>query len=287
MKLRSLVITLLGLLTAFGCRDKVPTSVSPMNNSGKFVTGNLIIGQEDIPFDSLSIHIGAQTVRAGELVEANLINVWSDEHFHRTGRVPVCPTDDPYATLIVELDKTQNLNLYWKTEVGSLQDIYLERYYRDFKCLPIVVANRGPRKDYVVDMKQGPQAQAFLYTDQDSNQDCLYYGFVHQDENLPPSSIFVSYIQKPALAAHCCRLPTNLSTLNKNVTALLLDITQDQETAKLYLLENTSTNPRLIAEDLQAQSLQLPAEPIEFPTFRIQSEVRRYGYRLPNIKDLE
>lgn len=287
MKLLTLVIALLGLLTAFGCRYEAPTSVSPMNNSGKFVTGNLIIEQEAVPFDSLSIHIGAQTVRAGYLVEANLINVWTDEHFHLTGRVPACPTDDPYATLIVELDKTQNLNLYWKTEVGSLKDIYLEQYYRNFMCLPIVVANRGPRKDYVVDMKQGPQAQSFLCTDHDSNLDCLYYGFVHQDENLPPSSIFVSYIQKPALAAHCCKLPTNLSTLNKNVSALFLVFAQDDETARLYLLEDTSTNPRIIAEDLQEQRIQLPLEHTDFPTFRIQSEVRRYGYRLPNIKDLE
>ena len=287
MKLLSLVIALLGLLTAIGCRYEVPTKVSPMNNSGKFVTGTMVVGEESIPFASLSIHIGAQKIRAGDLVEANLINVWSDEHFHLTNRVPVCPTDDPYATLIVELDKTQNLNLYWKTEVGSLKDIYLEQYYRNFKCLPIVVANHGPRKDYVIRWKQGPQAQAFLYTDHDSNQDRLYYGFVHQDETLPPSSIFVSYIQKPALAAHCCKLPTNLSTLNKNVSALFLVFAQDDETARLYLLEDTSTNPRIIAEDLQEQRIQLPLEHTAFPTFRIQSEVRRYGYRLPNIKDLE
>lgn len=281
------VVIALLFISAVGCRHEVQTSVSPMNNSGKFVTGTMVVGEESIPFASLSIHIGDQKIRAGDLVEANLINVWTDEHFQLTGRVPPCPTDDPYATLIVELDRTQNLNLYWKTEVGSLKDIYLEQYYRNFMCLPIVVANRGPRKDYVVDMKQGPQAQAFLYTDHDSNQDRLYYGFVHQDETLPPSSIFVSYIQKPALAAHCCKLPTNLSTLNKNVSALLLVFAQDDETARLYLLENTSTNPRIIAEDLQAQRIQLPLEHTDFPTFRIQSEVRRYGYRLPNIKDLE
>lgn len=287
MKLLKFTIAILSLLTATGCRYEAITSVAPINNSGQFVTGTITVAQESIPFASLSIHIGAQRIDPGDLVEANLIDVWSDEHFHLTGKVPACPTEDPYATLIIELDSTRNLNLYWKTEVRTLADVHLEQYYRNFKCLPIVVTNHGPRKDYVIRWKQGPYSQAFLYTDHDSNRNRIYYGFVHQDENLPHSSIFVTYVQEPALSAHCCKLPTNLSTLNKNVTALLLDITQDQEMAKLYILENTSTNPRLIAADLHAQRIQLPTDYTEFPTFRIQSEVRKYGYRLPNIKDLE
>lgn len=287
MKPIYLVYAVISILAAVGCHMDVPTAVSPINNSGKFVTGTIVIRSEQIPFASLSNYAGFEKFQTGDTVEANIVDVWSDQRLHLTSKVPPCPTDDPYPTLLVELDKTQNLKVYWKTEVGFLQDIHLKQYYRNFNCLPIVVANHSPRKDYLIKMKQGSYSYRFQHTDSDANGDSLYYGFLHQGEGLPEGVIFVSYVQGPVLETTFCKLPTNIKDLNPDVTALFLDITKDQEFAKLFLLKGTSTNPRLIAADYQSQFLPLPQAYTEFKTFRTNSEVRKYGFRLPDSADLE
>jgi hypothetical protein len=273
--------------TLCGCRYQEPTNVSPINNSGKMVHGTLVIGQEHIPFAHLSNYAGVEKFEAGDLVEANLFDLWTGIPFQLRSKIPPRPTDDSFMTLLVELDKKLCLNVSWKTKPGSLEDIHFERFNASFECLPIVVANHGPRRGYLVRLKQGSDSYAFYRTEYNEQLEALNYGFILQGSEVDEGLLFVSYVGGPVLETNYFRLPNDLQSASPGVSALFIQVDQDKDVAKLYVLNNTSQNPRSVADELKDGKIELPATYIEVQSGRIDKEIRRDGFRLPDISLIE
>jgi hypothetical protein len=53
------------------------------------------------------------------------------------------------------------------------------------------------------------------------------------------------------------------------------------------VLNNTSQNPRSVADELKDGKIELPATYIEVQSGRIDKEIRRDGFRLPDISLIE
>lgn len=275
------------LILFIGCRYQEPTNVSPINNSGKMIHGTLYIGQEQIPFAHLSNYAGLEKLEAGELVDAHLFDLWTGIPFRLSSTIPPRPADDPSMTLLIELDKKMCLNVSWKTKPGSLEDIHIEQYCTSFACIPLIIANNGKRRDYVVRLKQGAHSYAFYRTEYNERLEALNYGFLLQGSDVEEGLLFVSYVGGTVLETNYFRLPNDLQSISLGISALFIQIDQDKDIARIYVLENTSQNPRIVAHDLKDSKVVLPPNYIEVKSGEINKEVRRNGFRLPDISLFE
>jgi hypothetical protein len=279
-------LLLLCLSIVLGCRQKEPTNVSPINNSARLLHGTLTIGNESIPFDHLSNYAGYETFAGGETLHAELTDLWSNETFTLTSTIPPCPSDDPYITLLVEVDKNLNLDAKWKSETRDLESIHFSQYSNSFNCLPIVVKNDGNRKDFVIRIRQDEYSYALRRNETESNDDMLYYGFLHRGKQIVRNNILISYNKGPTLETTIASIPIDTLSENQDISAVYVYLNQEMNTAMIHFLHRTTNNPRDLAESIKINREIIPLEFLEVTTSKIDKEFRRLDFRLPDLEEL-
>lgn len=283
--LKTTIMVLL-LTTLAGCGYQEPTNISPINNSGRLLFGDLTVGDENLPFAHLSSHAGHAKIHGGERVRAELTDLWSGENFILSSIVPACPSDDPYLTLLVELDGELNLRARWKSDSLDLESIHLKKFSDDFDCIPIVVRNEGNRNDFIIRVKQDVYSYALRSSDADLGQNQLHYGFLQTGKKFSNNRILISYNRDATLETTVLDIPLDKLPLRQANSAIYVHINQESTNAKVYLLNCPPSTPRQVAENLQIHSDLIHEEYIEINTLRIQKEYRRHDFRLPDLQEL-
>jgi hypothetical protein len=278
-------VLILCLFFVFGCRHKEPTNVSPINNSGRLLYGNLSIGNEHIPFAHLSNYAGYEKFTGGETLNAELTDLWSNETFTLTSTIPPCPSDDPHTTLLVEVDKTLNLIAKWKSETRDLESIHFAEYSTYFNCLPIIIRNDGNRRDFVIRIRQDKYSYVLRRTETDSINDAINYGFLQRGKQLMRNTILVSYNKGPTLETTIASIPIDSLSENPDISAVYVYMNQETETAKVYFLRRTPNSPRDVAESIQNNPEIIPLEFLEVETSKSDKEFRRLDFRLPDLEE--
>lgn len=284
---RHIILSILCVANILGCRHQDPTNVTPINNSGKMVYGTIKIGQEEIPFSHLSNYTGIEKFDAGDIVVADLIDLWTGERILLRGTIPTQPNVDPDVTLLVEVNKNRELKISWLVAPGTFQDIHFRQFQSSFKCIPLVVANHGRRRGYLVRVKQGTSSYAFFHMDHDDRFNAFNYGFLQQGSDVANGLLCVSYVDTSTLETLCFKLSNDIQSNNPDISGLFLDIDQDQELAKLFLLKNTVTNPRELANDLKEGNLKLPSSFVEITPYKTDKKLRDDKFRLPDLSLFE
>lgn len=284
--LKTPLLLLICLLSA-GCEHVEPTNISPINNSGRLLFGDLTVGDENLPFAHLSSHAGYTKLRGGESVCAQLTDLWSGEEFIVTSIVPPWPSDDPYLTLLIEVDGNLNLHTNWKTDTLDLETIHMRQYSGFFKCIPIIVRNDGNREDVIVRIKQDSYSYALRSTDTEFGKNQLHYGFLLAGEDFSSSKLLVSYNKSSILETTVLTIPSDKIPLKQSSLAVYVLINEDTSTGKLYLIDCPLNIPRQIATDLQLNPGLVPEECIQMDSIRIQKEFRRLDFRLPDLQELQ
>lgn len=287
MTLKYTILSILCVATFSGCRHQSPTNVTPINNSGKMVYGTIKIGQEEIPYSHLSNYTGVENFQAGDPVAANLIDLWTGERILLRGTIPIRSNSDPDVTLLVELNKNLELNISWLDAPGTFQDIHFRQFQSSFTCIPLVVANHGKRRGFLVRVKQGTSSYAFFHMDHDDRFNTFNYGFLQQGSEVANGLLCVSYVDASTLETFCFKLSNDIQSKNPDISGLFLAIDQDKEFAKLFFLKNTTTNPRELANDLKEGKLKLPSSFVELTPYKTDKKLRDDKFRLPDLSLIE
>lgn len=273
------------LTAIIGCSNREPTNISPINNSGRLLYGDISIGNEHIPFAHLSNYAGRDQFDGGEQIHAKITDLWSNETFTLTNTIPPRPSGDPYVTLLIEVDQNLRLNSKWKTESRDLESIHFAQYSSYFNCMPIVVKNDGNRKDFVVRIRQDAYSYALRRYETESRGNLLHYGFFQREKRLVRNTILVSYNQGATLETTVATIPMAKFVENPNISAIFIHLSQEKHSAKIHFLTGTQHNPRVVAESIQNNLEILPSDFLEIGTSKVNKEVRRLNFRLPDVEE--
>jgi hypothetical protein len=278
------ILILLIATSTLGCRYEEPTNISPINSSGRILVGDFKIGDDQAPFAHLSNHGCFRKYRGGDIVTAKLTDLWSDEEFQLSGIVPDCPSDDPYITLVLEVNKDLELKVTWETFTQYIDDRHIDRFIAQFDCVPIILQNQLITEDHsIVRMRQGIYSYWFTREIKDyTDHEVLHYGFVHKQQDSEDAIVLVSFVTPSALETTFFTLPIEKIQKNPDVTAVYISLEHEQKCARVYFLTKTPANPRIVTKQIHSSVLAIDGDFIELPIRKTDQEIRKHERRLPD-----
>jgi hypothetical protein len=113
-------------------------------------------------------------------------------------------------------------------EPDTFEDIHFKQFQSSLSWIPLVVANQGKRRGYLVRVKQGPCSFAFFHTDYDDHLIAINYGLLQHGSEVADELPCASCSDKSTLETLCYRLSKNIQSEGSDVSALFLELDQNQ-----------------------------------------------------------
>jgi hypothetical protein len=281
------VIVFLFFIFASGCERSKPTTIATLNLSGRELVGNFFVQRETAPFVSNSLHTGELTLKGGETATVDLVDLWTEETFQLQGVVPERTRNENSNTLLMTITKDLSLSLSWKSKKQSLTEIQIDNFLNNFKCIPIIIHNQGPRADFVVRLIQEKYVHVCDRQYIEPTSHFINYGFLHLAQPKSDCILAISYGPGVFTETRFAEIPMDFINSSTTPLTAYLQVNQSSETALLYLLKNANPDPRITAENTEWGKNLLHEPSIKISLKRTTDHVTRRNFCLPDLNSLK